>query len=138
LAGSFAGMSPALVHRASHRRAAAQEKDGMAEDEPWQDPKSPQDARLASLDERLARAQVEEAERTGITKPDGDYRQGMRVLGELIGPPFGGAVFGLVLTSWLGTGRWLFLVLLFVGFGIGIRNVVRISKTPPSSGSGPS
>ena len=37
----------------------------MAEDEPRQDPKSPQDARLASLDERLARAQAEEAERTG-------------------------------------------------------------------------
>ena len=108
----------------------------MAENEPWQDPKSPQDARLASLDERLARAQAEEAERTGPpSKPDGDYRQGMRVLGELIGPPFGGAVFGLALDSLLGTGRWLFLALLFVGFGIGIRNVVRISKT--ASGSGP-
>ena len=111
----------------------------MAEDEPRQDPKSPQDARLASLDERLARAQAEEAERTGTrtSKPDGDYRQGMRVLGELIGPPFGGAVFGLALDSLLGTGRWLFLVLLFAGFGIGIRNVVRISKTSPGSGPGP-
>ena len=107
----------------------------MAEDEPRQDPKSPQDARLASLDERLARAQEEEAERTRTSKPDGDYRQGMRVLGELIGPPFGGAVFGLALDSLLGTGRWLFLVLLFLGFGIGIRNVVRITKT--SSGNGP-
>ena len=37
----------------------------MTEDEPWQDPKSPQDARLASLDERLARAQAEEAARSG-------------------------------------------------------------------------
>lgn len=108
----------------------------MAENEPWQDPKSPQDARLASLDERLAKAQAEETERSGIVKPDGDYRQGMRVLGELIGPPFGGAVFGLALDSLLGTGRWLLLLLLFVGFGIGIRNVVRISKTSPGSGSG--
>ena len=37
----------------------------MTEDEPGQDPKSPQDARLASLDERLARAQAEEAARSG-------------------------------------------------------------------------
>ena len=37
----------------------------MAENEPRQDPKSPQDARLASLDERLRQAQAEEAARTG-------------------------------------------------------------------------
>ena len=40
----------------------------MAEDEPRQDPKSPQDARLASLDERLRQAQAEEAARTGGTR----------------------------------------------------------------------
>ena len=108
----------------------------MAEDEPWQDPELPKDVRLSSLDERLREARLAEAQRTGTTKPDGDYRQGMRVLGELIGPPFGGAVFGLVLDSWLGTGHWLLLVLLFVGFGIGFRNIVRISRTPPGSGSG--
>jgi len=108
----------------------------MAENEPWQDPELPKDPRLSSLDERLREARLAEAQRTGITKPDGDYRQGMRVLGELIGPPFGGAVFGLVLDSLFGTRPWLLLVLLFLGFGIGIRNIVRISKTPPSSGSG--
>jgi F0F1-type ATP synthase assembly protein I len=41
------------------------------------------------------------------------------------------------LDSFLGTGHWLLLVLLFVGFGIGIRNVVRISKTASNSGSRP-
>jgi ATP synthase protein I len=109
----------------------------MAENEPWQDPEPPKDPRLSSLDERLREARLAEAQRTGITKPDGDYRQGMRVLGELIGPPFGGAVFGLVLDSFLGTGHWLLLVLLFVGFGIGIRNVIRISKTASNKGSRP-
>lgn len=108
----------------------------MAENEPWQDPELPKDARLSSLDERLRDARLAEAQRSKIPTPDGDYRQGMRVLGELIGPPFGGAVFGLVLDSVLGTGRWLLLILLFVGFGIGIRNVVRISKTSPGNGSG--
>jgi len=109
----------------------------MAENEPWQDPELPTDARLSSLGERLKDAKLAEAERTGTIKPDGDYRQGMRVLGELIGPPFGGAVFGLVLDKVLGTGPWLLLVLLLVGFGIGIRNIVRISTTTPGSGSGP-
>ena len=37
----------------------------MMEDEPGQEPKSPQDARLDSLEERLGRAQAKEAERTG-------------------------------------------------------------------------
>jgi len=130
-------MSHALVAPLLQRRGRTW-KDGMAENEPWQDPELPQDARLSSLDRRLKEAKLAEAHRTGTSKPDGDYRQGMRVLGELIGPPFGGAVFGLVLDSWLGTRPWLLLVLLFVGFGIGIGNIVRISRTPPGSGPGPS
>ena len=110
----------------------------MAENEPRQDPELPQDARLSSLEQRLRAARQKEAKRTGITKPDANYRQGMRVLGELFGAPFGGAVIGLVLDRWLGTGHWLLLVLLLIGFGIGIRNVIRISKTPPGSDLGAS
>lgn len=108
----------------------------MAENEPHEDAGLPEDARLTSLDRRLKRAQEKEARRTGTAKPDANYRQGMRVLGELIGAPLGGAVIGLVLDRWLGTEPWLLLVLLVFGFGIGIRNVVRISKRPPGSGSG--
>jgi len=135
LAGSFAGMSHALVAPLLKRRGRTW-KDGMADNEPWQDPELPEDARLSSLDERLRDARLAEAERTGTVRPDGDYRQGMRVLGELIGPPFGGAVFGFVLDKVLGTGPWLLLVLLLVGFGIGIRNIVRTSITFPGSGPG--
>jgi ATP synthase protein I len=110
----------------------------MTENEPQQDPELPQDARLSSLDERLKDAKLAEAQRAGSTKPDANYRLGMRVLGELVGAPFGGAVIGFVLDRWFGTGPWLFLVLLFVGFGVGIRNVIRISQTPPGSGPGAS
>ena len=110
----------------------------MAKNEPRQDPRLPEDARLTSLETRLKRAQADEARRTGIAKPDANYRQGMRVLGELIGAPFGGAVIGLVLDRWLGTGPWLLLVLLILGFGVGIRNVIRISKMPPGRGPGAS
>ncbi|HEX5182557.1 MAG TPA: AtpZ/AtpI family protein [Allosphingosinicella sp.] len=62
----------------------------------------------------------------------------MRVLGELIGAPFGGAMVGLVLDHWFGTKPWLLLVLLLAGFGIGIRNVIRLSQTPPGNGPGAS
>ena len=110
----------------------------MTEDEPQQDPELPKDARLSSLDERLRDARLTEAQRTGTTKPDANYRQGMRVLGELIGAPFGGAVFGFVLDRLFGTWPWLFLVLLLLGFGVGIRNVVRISQTPPGRDPGAS
>jgi ATP synthase protein I len=79
-----------------------------------------------------------ESKGEGSAKPDADYRLGMRVLGELIGAPFGGAVVGLVLDRWFGTKPWLLLVLLIAGFGIGIRNVIRISRTPPGSGPGAS
>jgi ATP synthase protein I len=108
----------------------------VSECEPGQDPGLPEDARLTSLDRRLRQAQAEESRRTASVKPDANYRQGMRVLGELIGAPFGGAVIGFVLDRWLGTKPWLLLVLLILGFGVGIRNIVRISKTPPGSGSG--
>ena len=105
----------------------------MAENEPWQDPRLPEDARLTSLDRRLKQAQADEAARTSIPRPDASYRLGMRVLGELIGAPVGGAVVGWVLDRLLGTFPWLLLAMLFLGFGVGFRNVIRLSKTPPGS-----
>ena len=102
------------------------------------DPQSPPDARLDALEERLRLAKEKEAVRTGQARkaPDANTRLGQRVLGEMIGPPFGGAVIGYALDRWLGTSPWLLLVLLFFGFGIGFRNIVRLSKTPPGPGPG--
>ncbi len=132
MAGSFAGMSHALSHRVS-QGAAAHGKDGMAESEPRQDPKSPQDARLASLDERLRQAQADEAARTGkarVTSRKGQA-QGMRVLNDLIGIPFGCALIGWLVDRWLGTLPAVTLTMLFIGFAIAVRNVVRMSKQRP-------
>ena len=108
----------------------------MTEDEPRQDPELPQDKRLQALDERLREAQRAEAKRSGIAKPDDDYRLGMRVLGELIGAPFGGAVIGFALDRFFGTRPVLLLMFLLLGFGVGIRNIVRLSKTPQDRGPG--
>nr|MBA3577187.1 AtpZ/AtpI family protein [Sphingomonas sp.] len=42
---------------------------------------------------------------------------------------------GWLIDKWFGTLPIFMLLFLFVGFGVGIRNVIRISKT--SSGPGP-
>ena len=110
----------------------------MTEDEPGQVPKSPQDDRLTALDERLRQAQAEETVRTTRQRPDENVRLGQRVLGELIGAPLGGGIIGWLLDRWLGTSPWLLLAMLFLGFGVGIRNVIRISQTPPGRGPGAS
>ena len=109
----------------------------MAADETQEDPKLPPDARLDSLEQRLERAQAIEAERTKRAEPDANYRTGQLVLGHLVGAPLGGGLLGWGLDSLLGTRPWLMLVMLFLGFGAGIMNVLRISKTPPGGRPGP-
>jgi ATP synthase protein I len=101
----------------------------MAENEPGLEP-LPEDARIASLDERLRRAKSEEAIRSGAAegKGEGDYRLGNRVLAELIGSMVGGAVIGGTLDYLLGTSPWLLLGLLFLGIVSAFRNIIRISN----------
>jgi ATP synthase protein I len=105
----------------------------MAEDDPRQDPKSPTDARLASLDERLRQAQAEEAERTGVRGggAPGYYRSpGYRVLSVLIGYPLGSAAIGYAVDRVAGThGVWV--AMLFVGFGVAMWEVWKISQQSP-------
>lgn len=113
----------------------------MAEDEPGQDPKSPQDARLASLDERLSRAQNEEAERTGGSRVPGwaaplaTPSEGGRILSVLLGYPLGSALIGYAIDRWAGT-SWVVLVMLFLGFGAAIREVWKMSKQKPGGAQG--
>jgi ATP synthase protein I len=109
----------------------------MASEETEEDPKLPPDARLDSLEQRLERAQAVEAKRTARAEPDASYRTGQLVLGHLVGAPLGGGLLGWGLDSLLGTRPWLMLVMLFLGFGAGIMNVLRISKTPPGGNPGP-
>jgi ATP synthase protein I len=111
----------------------------MAEDEPWPDPKSPQDARLASLDERLARAQAEEANRTGgREKKEGTafYRSDLyRVSSVVIGAPLGCALIGVMIDSVAGTrGAWLVAIL--VGFVVAGWEVWKLSKQKPEGAEG--
>ncbi|MGQ0589895.1 MAG: AtpZ/AtpI family protein [Sphingosinicella sp.] len=105
----------------------------MAENEPRQDPGLPEDVRLTSLDERLRRAQAEEAKRVGRTTGGATpyYRSpGYRVLSVLISYPFGSAMIGFAI-DWLAQTKGIWVVMLFLGFGLAIWEVWKISKQSP-------
>jgi ATP synthase protein I len=104
----------------------------MAENEPEIVPLE-EDARIKSLTERLQRAQSEEAARTAAPRsgPRPGQAQGMRILQELIGIPFGSALIGWVIDRFADTRPWVMLAMLFLGFGIAVRSVLREAKTPP-------
>ena len=103
----------------------------MATDETQEDPKLPPDARLDSLEERIARAQELEATRTRGAQPNPTNRIWQLMFSHLIGASAGGGIIGWGLDSLFGTFPAFFLVMLFLGFGVGVVNVLRISKTPP-------
>lgn len=108
----------------------------MAEDETGEVPKLPPDARLESLDRRLDQLQQAEAAKQAKAAVDPNMRVAQLVIGYLIGGPLGGALIGWGLDSLLGTFPWLLLLMLFLGFGAGVWNIVRISRNPLSQGSG--
>ena len=108
----------------------------MATDETGQDPKLPPDARLDSLEERLERAQRIEARRTRKAEPNPTTRIWQKLSSHLVGAPAGGGIIGWGLDSLFGTFPMLFLAMLFLGFGVGVVNVMRISRTPPPPGPG--
>ena len=100
----------------------------MAEDEADEVPKLPPDARLESLDERLDRVQRREAEEARKKQVDPNMRAAQLVIGYLIGGPLGGGLLGWGLDSLFNTKPWLTLVMLFLGFAVGIWNVIRIAN----------
>ena len=107
----------------------------MAEDENGEVPKLPPDARLGSLDERLDRLQRAEAKRVGKGQPNRAHQFGQRMAGQMIGAPAGGFLFGWGLDTLFNTKPIFMIILMFVGFGIGLRNVYYWTKnTPPANG----
>jgi ATP synthase protein I len=108
----------------------------MATDETGQDPKLPPDARLESLEERLDRLQEAEAKRTHKAAPNPGTRVWQLMFSHLVGAPVGGGIIGWGLDSLAALAGYrtfplFFLLMLFLGFGVGLVNVMRISKTPP-------
>ena len=54
--------------------------------------------------------------------------QGQRVLSALLGAPLGAALIGWLIDRFAGTSPWGLLIMLFLGFGAAISQVMRISK----------
>ena len=102
----------------------------MAENGPGQYPELPEDARLASLDERLTRAQADEAVRTGQDRKPADQNEqlGNRVLSYLIGGMLGEAAIGWALDQLFDTTPWLLLIMLFLGTVAGFWNIIKLSN----------
>lgn len=104
----------------------------MMENETGQDPKSPQDARLDSLEERLQRAQVREAERTGqAQKADANEQLGQRVLSYLLGGLLGGTLLGWLADGWFGTGHRLLIAGMILGIVGAFWSIWKIANRRP-------
>ena len=101
----------------------------MAEEDTDEVQKLPPDARLESLEERLERLQQAEARRTHRVEPNPTTRIWQLMFSHLIGAPAGGGIIGWGLDTLFGTFPVFFLVMLFLGFGVGVVNVLRVSKT---------
>ena len=112
----------------------------MADDETGQAPHSLQDARLTSLDQRLDRIKAEEALKSGQRASAESQRvirsASTRIVSVLIGYPLGGGLIGWTLDLWLETLPWITLGLMFVGFGLGFREILKSAKRDPKSGQG--
>jgi ATP synthase protein I len=112
----------------------------MAADEPDEDFRTPEDARITSLNQRLNRAQSEEAAKRARIDRERSQQLvrsvGMRILSVLIGYPLGGGLIGWALDQWLGTLPWVTLGLMFLGFGLAVREVLRTANQGPKAGSG--
>ena len=105
----------------------------MAENRPGQDPGLPEDARLDSLDERIRRAQADEAMRTGGARKAADKSEqlGNRVLSYLIGGLAGGALIGWVLDRLFGTSPLLLITLMLLGAVGGFWNIIKLANQRP-------
>jgi ATP synthase protein I len=97
----------------------------MAEDETGQDPHSPPDVRLTSLEERLKRAEQVEAERRPADSSKAIRSSGWMVAQNLIGMPGGGFIIGFLLDRLFGTTPWIALALMFLGFAAAVWDLMK-------------
>jgi ATP synthase protein I len=120
------------THAFDAKRGRTWERHGMAEDELQEDPELPRDARLGSLDERLRQARQAEAKRAGLAAPTPQtgQAQGLRILSVLVSYPLGTALIGFVVDRLAGT-RGIWVAMLFVGFGVAMWEVWKISNQKP-------
>jgi ATP synthase protein I len=97
---------------------------------------------LESLDQRLDRIKAEDERRAEGRMTAESQRviksAGMRILSDLIGLPFGAGLIGWLIDRWAGTTPWVMLAMLFLGFGLAVRSVLRVAsnRTGETPGTG--
>lgn len=103
-----------------------------------QETQSSKDARLESLDKRLDQLKAEEVKadkrRVSAESQAVIRSAGMRILSDLIGLPFGAGLIGWLIDRWTGTTPWVMLAMLFLGFGLAVRSVLRVASNRPDNG----
>ena len=134
MADSCFAMFLALPALASGR-GDAQEKI-VVEQENDEAPILPPDARLKSLDERLDRIHREEAEQDRQKQSYRVRQFGQKMAAQMVGAPAGGLLFGWGLDTLFNTKPLFMIILMFAGFGVGIRNVYHWTKSTPPGGDG--
>lgn len=103
----------------------------MSDEKPAREPIA-EDARIDALEERLkaAREREEERNRPKVKGVDPESRAGNRVLADLLGGVFGGALLGWVVDVFANTAPWGLLVGLFLGIVVAFRNIFRLARLP--------
>ena len=108
----------------------------MNEEKPAREPIA-EDARIDALDRRLKAATEREEKRnqSQVQGVDANYRSGNRVLADLLGGIFGGAVVGWAIDYLAGTTPWGLLVGLFLGICVAFRNIILAASVRPEEPS---
>lgn len=110
----------------------------MAANGTGEEPSSGRDERLESLDARLdrvkAREAAEEKRRYDAEAQRVIRSAGTRILSVLVGYPLGGALIGWVIDQWADSLPWATIGLMFLGFGLAFREVLRTAKQGPDAG----
>ncbi len=101
----------------------------MSDETPAREPIG-EDARIDALEGRLKAAREREVQRTSsaVQGADASTRTGNRVLADLLGGIFGGALLGWVVDRFAGTSPWGLLVGLFLGIVVAFWNIFRIAN----------
>ncbi len=101
----------------------------MSDETPAREPIE-EDARIDALEKRLraAREREEQRTRTQVRGADASTRAGNRVLADLLGGIFGGALLGWVVDQFAGTSPWGLMVGLFLGIVVAFWNIFRIAN----------
>ena len=107
-------------------------QNGMSDETPAREPIG-EDARIDALEGRLkaAREREEQRTRTQVQGADASTKLGNRVLADLFGGIFGGAVIGWTIDQFAGTSPWGLLGMLFLGIVVAFRNIIRLSTRRP-------